>query len=126
MSAVLMGPNDPPQKIQVGNYTLEVAFRGPADPRLLGRHRRSPPPSAAAIFIATGPDEYFAAGSGVSVTFSPNTPGPPLAGLATVEEGTFVNGRWVPGPPAGGGRHRAGQVSPAHMGIQRFTLYRYR
>ena len=33
MSAVLMGPNDPPQKIQVGNYTLDVgprASRGPA------------------------------------------------------------------------------------------------
>jgi hypothetical protein len=26
MSAVLLGPNDPPQKIQVGNYTLEASF----------------------------------------------------------------------------------------------------
>ena len=55
------------------------------------------PTLAGALFIATGPDEYIVAGFGVSVAFSPNTPGPPLAGLATVEEGNFVNGRWVPG-----------------------------
>ena len=99
MSAVLLGPNDPPQKVQVGNYTLEAAYlvpkgSGPGPSRF---HPTEPPPRAGAIFIATGPDEYFAAGNGVTVTFSPNTPGPPLAGLATVEEGTFVNGRGFPG-----------------------------
>ena len=69
----------------LGEFWLEEAC---------GHHR---PPCAGAIFIATGPDEYFVAGNGVAVTFTPNTPGPPLAGLATVEEGTFVDGRWVPG-----------------------------
>ena len=39
----------------------------------------------------------FSVLDGVILTFSPNTPGPPLAGLATVEEGSFVKGRWVPG-----------------------------
>ena len=88
MSAVLLDPNDPPQKVQVGNYTLEATYLSPLGP--------TPPtpdmPTSAAIFIATGPDEYFVAGSGVSVLFSPNTLGPPRAGLGTVEEGTFVNG----------------------------------
>ncbi len=37
MSAVLLGPNDPPQKIQVGNYTLEVAA---TRPRVRRRHQR--------------------------------------------------------------------------------------
>jgi hypothetical protein len=130
MSAVLLGPNDPPQKIQVGNYTLEVAFLAP---------RVEPPPQgtpllSAAIFIATGPDEYYAAGNDVSVTFSPNTPGPPLAGLATVEEGTFVNGRWVAGrrlagDDAGQGDYldlRKRLAGDPDRGIQRVTLYRYR
>jgi hypothetical protein len=92
MSAVRLGPNDPPQKIRVGNYTLEVAYlkaNGPTPPEI--------PTSAGAIFIAAGPDEYFAAGNGVTVSFSPNTQGPPHVALATVEEGSFVNGRWVPG-----------------------------
>jgi hypothetical protein len=79
------------------------------------------------MFIAARPDEYFAVGSGVTVTFSPNTPGPPLAGLATVEEGAFANGRWVPGRRLAGDDTEQGQyLDLRNMGILRFTLYRYR
>jgi hypothetical protein len=136
MSAVLLrGPNDAPQKIHLGNYTLEVGFY--SQPKMFGvPPPAEPAPPAAAIFIATGPDEYFAAGSGVTVTVSPNTPGPPLAGLATVEEGTFVNGRWVPGRRLNGDDSDEGNFlmleksgccwPPATKGIQRFTVYRYR
>jgi hypothetical protein len=134
MSAVLLGPNDPPQKVQVGNYTVEAAFArsrltqgAPPQEPVYGPLGNVSSPTAAAIFIATGPDEYFAAGNGVNVTFSPNTPGPPLAGLATVEEGNFVNGRWIrvrrlAGDDTGQGQH----LNLRNMGIQRFTLYRYR
>jgi hypothetical protein len=135
MSAVLLrGPNDPPQKIQLGNYTLEVKFY--VMPKMFGvPPPPDPPPPAAAIFIATGPDEFFAAGSGVTVTFSPNTPGLPLAGLATVEEGAFVNGRWVPGRRLNGDDSDEGNFlmlersgccwPPGAKSIQHFTLYRY-
>jgi hypothetical protein len=130
MSAVVLGPNDPPKKIQVGNYTLEVTRFAP---------RRGAPPSpnvSAAIFIATGPDEYYAAGTDVSVTFSPNTPGPEYAGIGTVEEGAFVNGRWVAsrqlaGDETGQGKNLSLRNRPtdrnrdSYAGIQRFTLYRY-
>jgi hypothetical protein len=147
MSAVLLGPDDPPQKVRVGNYMFEAAFTRPRS--MNGAPPVAPPSTSAAIFIATGPDEYFAAGSGLTVKFSPNTPGPPLAGLATVEEGRFVNGRWV------GRRRLAGDDTLCHEsggldgdclelrwppwstvpspqsrpsmgeGIQHFTLYRY-
>ena len=96
MSAVLLNPNDPPQKVRVGTYTLEASYSGPRRVVGPGAAPSAPPRRAGAIFIQTGPDEYFVAGYGVNVTFSPNTSGPPLAGLATVEEGTFVNGHWVP------------------------------
>jgi hypothetical protein len=141
MSAVLLGPNDAPQKVRVGNYTFEVTF--------LGSHRVGPsatapetPVRAGAIFIAVGPDEFFAAGNGVTVTFAPNTPGPPMAGLATVEEGTFTDGRWVARRRLAGDdtiegdslqlRWPLGSKVPlwaqrrSGEGIQHFTLYRYR
>jgi len=126
MSAVMLGPNDPPEKVQVGNYTLvATASRPRVAPGAAPPPQTQPP--AAAIFIAAGPDEYFAAGSGVSVTISPNTPGPPLAGLATVEDGKFVNGRWVPGRRLAGDDDAQGQsISLRNMGIQRFTVYRFR
>jgi len=130
MSAVLVDPKGPPQKVQVGNYTMEVA----------AQTRRGGPPSedfAAAIFIAVGPDEYYAAGTGVSVKFSPNASGPESAGIGTVEEGWFDNGTWVPsrqlaGDETGQGQnlslrsHPADRMPDRFAGIQHFTLYRYR
>ena len=138
MSAVMLQPKDPPQQIRLGNYTLEVAFFKPLPDRI-GDTPPEAPTLAGAIFIATGPDEYFVAGFGVSVSFSPNTPGPPLVGLDTVEEGSFVNGHWIPGRQLAGDDTIEGDclelkwprkgAPPSRMStenIQRVTLYRYR
>jgi hypothetical protein len=142
MTAVMLAPDDPPRKIQLGNYTLEVARMGgrrPAAPAA-GQAAAAPGPApsyAGAIFIAVGPDEYYAAGTEVSVAFTPNTPGPEHAGIGTVEEGIFVNGRWIPsrqlaGDETGEGQnlslrsHPADRIPDSYVGIQHFTLYRYR
>ncbi|MGA3099323.1 MAG: DUF5597 domain-containing protein [Bryobacteraceae bacterium] len=142
MSAVLMAPDDPPQKIKVGNYILEATFMKPRTAPLTQPTPIPPNTFGSAIFIATGPDEYYVAGSGIILTFSPATPGPPVAGLATVEEGSFVNGRWVPGRLEAGDSTDEGQSIriawapgswvPVYRqrsspdAIQRVTLYRYR
>ena len=148
MSAVLINPGDPPQKIKVGNYTLETAYLFPHSMPATRPANETLPPGAA-IFIATGPDEYFMAGSAISAVFTPNTPGPPLAGAGTVEEGTFVNGRWVPGRQLAGDdtaqgdmvalwgdwksggwsgdtTGRGGNMLMRDLSIQRITLYHYR
>ena len=125
ISAVLLGQNNPSQKIQVGNYTLEAASMRP---RAMPGAPPAPAtlPSAAAIIIAAGPDEYFVAASGMTIAFSPSTPGPALAGLGTVEEGSFVNGRWTPGRQLAGDETEQGDTLTFRtLGIQRVTLYRY-
>jgi hypothetical protein len=140
MSAVVVAAKDPPQKVKVGTWTLEVSFVMPRT------QPPAPPPAtpiwtAAAIFIQTGPEEFYAAGTGVNVRFIPNTPGPALAGLATVEEGVFVNGHWVPGRRLAGDDtgsrslvlprlhdepiERPALFGPSQKGIQRVTLYRF-
>jgi hypothetical protein len=132
MSAVLLKQGDPPQKVPLGDYTLQVAYwpiRYSMPLLMPGEPPTGSRPPSAAIFIATGPEEFFAIGSGVKVTFSSSAPGLPLAGLATVEEGTFVNGRWVPDIRlAGDDTGQGGDLFELErrMGIQRFTLYRYR
>jgi hypothetical protein len=124
MAAVQVKQNDPPRDVQLGGYIVHLEFEsrrfgGPA-----GQQPRAP---AAAILIASGPDEFYIAGSGLSVTFTPNTSGPPLAGLATVEEGTFVGGLWTPGRRLAGDDTGQGEnLSLRANGIQRVTLYRYR
>jgi len=132
MSAVLLRPDDPPQKVRVGNYTLQVAGLRP---------RPSAPQQqgfSGAIFIEAGPDEFYAAGGNVSASFAPNTPGPEHVGLGTVEEGTFVNGRWIPsrqlaGDETGEGGNLSLRTHPVdriladgYVGIQRVKLYRFR
>ena len=136
IAAVWLNKEQPAQKLQLGNYTLNIELR---------RTRRAPgllPEVGSGIFIAAGPDEYIAAGTDVQVTFSPNTPGPPIAGLATVEEGTYVNGRWVAGRVLNGDEVQlrydlaaAAAVNQSGSGlrfgadgpaIQRVRLYRYR
>jgi hypothetical protein len=143
MSGVLVRAKEPPQKVKVGDYTLEASYfrLGPMPGAPVPEETF---PSAGAIFIQTGPDEFYAAGNGVSVSFTPNTPGLPQAGLATVEEGVFVNGRWVPGRRLAGDdtnghslvlprihddvteRPSLSPFGPSQKGIQRVTLYRYR
>ncbi len=55
MSAVLLGPDDPPQKVRVGNYTLEAAFMKPRVAPLTQPTPIPPNTFASAIFIAAGP-----------------------------------------------------------------------
>jgi hypothetical protein len=138
MSAVLMrSPSDPPQQIKLGDYTFTVSFY--QMPKMFGvPPPKEPLPPAAAIFIAVGPDEFYAIGGGVSVTFSPSTPGPPLAALGDIEEGAFVNDKWVAGRRLNGDdsdegnflmlQRPTGCCWPGTLtkGIQHFTLYRYR
>jgi beta-galactosidase GanA len=92
VSGVMLEELTRTQRIQVGNYTLNITPNS---------GRRPLPPEATyapdtavrtphAIFVATGPDEIYMSGSGVTITFATNSGGL-RAGLATVEEGEFVN-----------------------------------
>jgi beta-galactosidase GanA len=122
VAAVLLEELTPSQRVRVGEYTLNVSRAN--------RAQSSQQPAPHGIFIATGPDEFYMAGSGLAVTFQANTPGPPTVGLATVEEGQFVDGRWVPGRRlAGDDTGQGNNISlpaGANARILRVTLYRYR
>jgi hypothetical protein len=136
MAGVVVVADEPPQKITLGDYVLEVSYarnRRPPAPASTPPPAPASPAHAGALFIALGPDEYLAAGSGpVSVTFSPNTPGAPTAGILSIDEGTYVDGRWVPGRRLNGDENGQGQFlrigggTSRNGSIQRVKLYRYR
>ena len=145
MAGVVVSADDPPQKIPLGDYVLEVSYarsrRPPATPAALAPAAPDSPPTpappgpvpAGAIFISVGPDEYIVAGNGpVTVTFSPYTTGAPISGVLSIEEGGFVNGRWAPGRRLNGDETsqgksvRIGGGGIPNGGIQRVKLYRYR
>ena len=79
--------------------------------------------------LATGPDEFVFAGVGFRVTFAPDTPGDPIAGLLSVEElaprdGRLERVRFLNGDQTHQGRHV--RLEMGRIGIQRVKLYRYR
>ncbi len=80
------------------------------------------------LVAAAGPDEFIGVGAGFGVTFKPKTPGPSQAGLAGVDEGTYREGKWVPGRRLNGDEDdqgRAWRFSPDAPKIERCTVYRY-
>ena len=126
VEGVVLGEITPSQRFPLGDYTLTVT---PAGGRRGGQSVNAPPrPDPSGIFIATGPEEYFIAGEGFSVTFSPNTPGPPIVGLGTVEDGRFVEGKWKRGLTLAGdatGQGNRVQLPSGRPSIQRVVVYRY-
>jgi hypothetical protein len=94
IKAISLNAQHPTETVKLGNYTLAFSMgrmRGPAPPAA-GANAQT---SSYAIVISTGPDDYTILGSGVQATF--NGPGPSPAAVGKLEEGTYVDGRWVPG-----------------------------
>jgi len=127
--------NRQPQQLSLNGYVLNASFERAqppsladgaiaGDPVALGR---SPTWPAGGLVIATARDEFLFAGIGVTVTFAIAEPGV-QAGVLSVEEGRFVNGkwknlRWLNGDETHQGRHL--RLVPGRFSIQRIKLYRY-
>jgi beta-galactosidase GanA len=98
---------------------LHVAFKGtsPEPQRKVEAH--------GGLIIRLGVDEYLVAGKGMIVTFS--TEGV-TAGIESIWEGSYVDGRWLPGRLLNGDESHQGRhlrIPENEFGIQRVRLYRY-
>src|SRR5262249_23225865 len=120
-TVLLEGESQRAGRISLGNYTFTAVRSNPADPEKRG----------AAMFFEMGPDEYLVAGPGnLTITFSPNTPGLPIAGIASIDEQAFQDGNWIQRRRLNGDENGQGQVlrlgRTALPVIFRLRLYRYR
>lgn len=115
------------QRVELGGYELTVKFESvdPWAPR-----QESPPERApvGGILFTTGPNEFVIAGTGLVITFAPISPENAQAGIANIQEGSFVDGRWVPGRWLNGDQSHQGRhvrIPAGSWGIQKVKLYRY-
>ncbi len=128
MAGVLLDGDNRRQQVRLGDSTL-TASHDYTWGRSSGARDSRPWPRVGALIIRTGPDEYVIAGSGVIVTFAANEPGDPMAGIGSIQEGTYVDGQWVGGRWMNGDQSHQGRhlrLPPGAFGIQRVRLYRYR
>ena len=89
ITAVILDSANQKEGVALGNYIVQFN---------LLRNRRNPaevPAFGYGLAIALGPDEYLVSGENLEVSFAPNTPGPAIVGLGTLQAGRFENGRWV-------------------------------
>ncbi len=122
-----------PQQVRLDGYVLQASFERGAPPALAdgvivptGAAPATPPPSGGLV-LATAPDAFVVAGTGVTITFAPTEPGRRV-GILSAEEGRFVAGewentRWLNGDETHQGRHI--RLEPGRFSIQRFSLYLY-
>jgi hypothetical protein len=123
-AAVLEGDAQRAARVQVGEYTANIArVGGPA----------APGARVGAMFIQTGANEFLVVGSGdATVIFSTDTPGLPIVGIESIDEEFFENGAWTLRRRLNGDENSQGQALRLHATdvaqgrIYRVRLYRYK
>jgi hypothetical protein len=81
------------------------------------------------LIIMVSQDEFYIAGRGLVVTFEAGTDDNSLVGIGSMEEGKFVDGKWIAGRRMNGDQSHQGR----HMdlpgntySIQKVKLYKYK
>jgi hypothetical protein len=122
-AALVEGPAQRSAQGAVGEYTATVTPVASA----AGATRR-----VGALFIQTAPAEFLVIGSGdAQISFSADSPGPPIVGIASIDEEFFENGAWTPGRRLNGDESSQGQAlrlretDLARGRIYKVRLYRY-
>jgi beta-galactosidase GanA len=121
VTAVLLDKDTPKSKVRLGDYTIEARFREGRGPGAAD--------AVTGLFIQLGPDDYVIVGRSMGVYFETANDPAQSVGLAVVEEGQYVDGRWVPGRRLNGDETpewRALAFGGDRYTIQKIKLYRYR
>jgi hypothetical protein len=113
-------------EIQLGGYafTVKHEYTWPYAARAEGLT-----PRYGGTIIMTAPDEFYVAGSGVVVTFQSSSDAGSVAGIASIDEGVFVKGKWVAGRRMNGDEDHQGRhvhLPGGEYGIRHVRLYTYR
>ncbi len=126
MAGFLLDSASQTTEIRLGGYifTVRHEYTLPYAARAEGST-----PRFGGMIIMTAPDEFYIAGSGVVVTFQPASGVGSIAGIASIDEGTFVRGKWVAGRRMNGDEDHQGRhlyLPGGVYGIQHLRLYTYR
>jgi len=103
----------------MSGYTVHVALD-----EIFGGHAES----GFGMIMADGPDEFLGVGKGFRVSFTPRSATAQQVGIAAVDEGTFEDGKWVPGRRLNGDENDQGKgwrFDSRQVRTERVRLYRF-
>ncbi len=125
MNAVLLESGSASQTVRLGNYNLQTRL---SSSRGSAATTAAQPDRVAALFICTGPDDYVIVARSMNIYFTAATNPTDSVGLATVEEGVYADGKWIPGRRLNGDETpewKALSFRGDGYAIQHVKLYRY-
>lgn len=134
-NGVVLEPEAMAGEVEMSGYRMRVVWASQPRPLSIGelQDRNAVQPRAGVLFINSAQDEFYVASSGGAlVYFSSLDPSAPIAGIESIDEGKFVDGRWQPGRRLNGDEDAQGQLlrlqanKPGGNNIYRVRLYRYR
>lgn len=119
----VLGPdaviNGPKADFTMNGYTLHVTLDGG-----FGDHAKS----GFGMIMSLGKDEFLGVGKGFCVSFTPRPESGLHVGIAAVDEGTFKEGKWVPGRRLNGDEDYQGKYwrfDSQGVRIEKVSLYRF-
>jgi beta-galactosidase GanA len=126
MTAALLDSANQKAELKLGEFVFTVSheYSWPYAARGQGET-----PRFGCMIVMVSPVEYYVAGSGVIVTFRTASNDGTIAGIGTMDEGHFVDGKWTPGLRMNGDQSHQGRHMnlPGHtFGIQKVRLYQYK
>jgi hypothetical protein len=80
------------------------------------------------LIIATGQNEFLGVGKGFRVMIAPRSPSPFKLGYASIDEGAYVDGKWVPGRRLNGDENDQGEYwrfDPRAIRVEKAVVYRF-
>jgi beta-galactosidase GanA len=125
MEGVLLSKDIDTVQLQMGDYILTVSHD-----LTLGwspKVKDTNWPLTGGIIIALSKDEFYVGGTGLVISFKPIKQ-MLRAGIQSVNEGSFVNGKWHAGRRLNGDEDHQGRhlrIPTGEYGIQRIKLYTY-
>ncbi len=117
-----------PQTFVFGDYKVTASYRKPGSASIGAKIDAGTSTTHGGLIIQTGPDDFWFAGTGITVYFEPAGKGRSAVGIESVWEGRFTDGQWVPGREMNGDDTNQGRqlsLPEDEFSIRRVTLYQY-
>ena len=109
----LLDKEHPAMDYNMGEYIAHVSLD-----EIFGSHAEK----AYGLIIQTGPEEFLGAGKGFRVSFTAAKAGTPHVGMASIDEGHYIEGKWVAGRRLNGDENDQGnewRFDPRDLHIER-------
>jgi beta-galactosidase GanA len=109
----------PAVEFYMNGYAVRISLD-----EIFGNHSEN----AAGLIIATAPNEFLGVGKGFRVLISPRSPSPFKLGFASIDEGAYQDGNWIPARRLNGDESDQGsywRFDSRSIKIEKAVLYRY-